>query len=227
LIIYTYGHEYPVTSVQETNEKYNCYICTDSVNGGFCRILSIKDKSVFPELVEWLSKTVDPSVFTDYIEHFMFEDTLCIVMKYTQGVKLADKCDTEGMPLRERLELCRKILERAVLLDIPDYFLDKCINFDDIIVANDLTVSFNYPIEDIMDSRDSAALKKVEKLLRTMFAREIGRKVPDELMNFFKEMPDLVGSNMIEFYSRYYMMMTRLIEKDAGEEEPKSIWYRL
>jgi hypothetical protein len=78
-----------------------------------------------------------------------------------------------------------------------------------------------------MDSRDSAALKKVEKLLRTMFAREIGRKVPDELMNFFKEMPDLVGSNMIEFYSRYYMMMTRLIEKDAGEEEPKSIWYRL
>ncbi len=227
MIIYTYGHEYPVTSVKETNDKYNVYICTDSTNGGFCRILSVKDKSVFPELVEWLSKTADPSVFTDYIEHFMFEDMLCIVMKYTQGIKLADKCDTEGMPLRERLELCRKILERAVLLDIPDYFLDKCMNFDDIIVESDLTVSFNYPIEDIMDSRECAPMKKVEKLLRRMFAREIERKVPDELIAFFKELPDLAGSNMIELYSRYYMMMTRLVERDAGDEEPKSIWYKL
>ena len=227
MVIYTYGHEYPVTSVQKTTDEYNCYICTDNVNGGFCRIISIKNKALFPELVSWLSKTVDPSVFTDYIEHFIFEDMLCIVMKYTQGVTLADKNDTEPMSLKERLELCRKILERAVLLDIPDYFLEKCMDTENIIVAADLSVSFNYPIEDITVMRDGAAMKKTEMLLRLMFAREIERKVPDELMEFFGEMPDLAGSNMIELYSRYYMMMTRLIESDAGDEEPKSIWYRI
>ncbi len=227
MVIYTYGHEYPVTSVQKTTDEYNCYICTDSVNGGFCRIISIKNKALFPELVSWLSKTVDPSVFTDYIEHFIYDDMLCIVMKYTQGVTLADKNDTEPMSLKERLELCRKILERAVLLDIPDYFLDKCMDTGNIIVAADLSVSFNYPIEDIIVMRDGAAIKRTEMLLRLMFAREIERKVPDELMKFFDEMPDLAGSNMIELYSRYYMMMTRLIERDAGDEEPKSIWYRI
>ena len=227
MVIYTYGHEYPVTSVQKTTDGYNCYICNDIVNGGFCRILSIKDKSIFPELVSWLSKTVDPSVFTDYIEHFIFEDTLCIVMKYTQGVTLADKNDTEPMSLRERLELCRKILERAVLLDIPDYFLDKCMDTQNIIVGSDMSVNFNYPIEDITVMRDGAAMKRVEMLLRIMFAREIERKVPDELMTFFDRMPELMGSNMIELYSRYYMMMTRIIERDAGDEEPKSIWYRI
>ena len=227
MVIYTYGHEYPVTSVQKTTDEYNCYICTDSVNGGFCRIISIKNKALFPELVSWLSKTVDPSVFTDYIEHFIYDDMLCIVMKYTQGVTLADKNDTEPMSLKERLELCRKILERAVLLDIPDYFLDKCMDTGNIIVSADLSVSFNYPIEDIIVMRDGAAIKRTEMLLRLMFAREIERKVPDELMKFFDEMPDLAGANMIELYSRYYMMMTRLIERDAGDEEPKSIWYRI
>jgi hypothetical protein len=227
LVIYTYGHEYPVTSVQKSTSKYNCYICNDNVNGGFCRILSLKDKTIFPELVSWLSKTVDPSVFTDYIEHFIFDDTLCIVMKYTQGVTLADRNDTEPMSLKERLGVCRKILERAVLLDIPDYFLDKCMDAEHIIVSSDLSVSFNYPIEDIDVMRDGASMKRIEMLLRQMFAREIERKVPDELIAFFDEMPDLMNSDKIELYSRYYMMMTSLIERDAGNEEPKSIWYRI
>lgn len=227
MVIYTYGHEYPVTSVQKSTETYDCYICNDNVNGGFCRILSLKDRSVFPELVGWLTKNVDPAVFTDYIEHFMFEDTLCIVMKYTQGITLADKSDTEAAPLRERLELCRRILERMVLLDIPDYFLEKCFDTHNIIVSSDLTVSFNYPIEDITGSKDCAPMKTAEKFLRQMFAREIERKVPDELIKFFGEFSELAGSNVIELYSRYYLMMTTFIEREAGDEEPKSIWYRI
>ena len=227
MIIYTYGHEYTVTSVQKSTDKYDCYICGDSTNGGFCRILSLKDKTVFPELVGWLSKTVDPSVFTDYKEHFIFEDTLCIVMKYTQGVSLANKSDTEAMSLKERLELGRRILERTVLLDIPDYFLEKCFDAHNIIVSPDLTVSFNYPIEDITEQRECAPMKKAEMFLRQLFANEIERKVPDELIKFFGEMPGLAGSNMIELYSKYYMMMNSVIEREAGDEEPKSIWYRI
>ena len=227
MTIYTYGHEYPVASIQKSTDTYDCYICTDNVNGGFCRILSLKDRTVFPELVGWLSKTVDPAVFTDYIEHFMFDGMLCIVMKYTQGVSLADKSDMEAMPLRERLELCRRIIERTVLLDIPDYFLEKCFDTHNIIVAPDLTVSFNYPIEDITENRDGVPIKKAELFLRQIFAYEIERKVPDELMAFFGEMPELAGANMTELYSRYYMMMNRLVEREAGDEEPKSIWYRI
>lgn len=227
MVIYTYGHEYPVTSVQKSTPDHDIYICNDTVNNGFCRILRLKDKSVFPELVGWLTLNVDREVFTDYIEHFMFEDSLCIVMRYTQGITLADRNDTEAAPLRERLELCRKILERAVLLDIPDYFLDKCLDLNNIIVQPDLTVSFNYPIEDITGQKDCAPMKKAEKLMRIMFAKEIERKVPDELMDFFRKMPELAGEGMIELYSKYYMMMTGLIERDAGDEEPKSIWYRI
>ena len=227
MVIYTYGREYPVTSVQETNDAYSVYICVDLKNAGFCRILSVKDRTLFPELVSWLSKTVDPSVFTDYLEHFIFEDTLCIVMKYTQGTSLANKLSTESMPLEERLELCRKILERIVLLDIPDYFLDKCADENNIMVSQDLTVNFNYPVSDIIGSRECAPMKRIDRLMRLMFAKELERKVPDELIAFFGGMPKLLDSDIIELYSAYYSMMLRIIERDAGEEEPKSIWYRI
>ncbi|WP_028510165.1 hypothetical protein [Ruminococcus sp. NK3A76] len=227
MVIYTYGHQYPVTSVFESNDKYDVYICSDEETGGLCRVLRLKDKSEIPELVAWLSEQVDPEVFTDYKEHFMFDNSLCIVMKYTQGITLADKSDTEAAPLRERLELFRKILERAVLLDIPDYFLDKCFDEKNIIVAPDMTLSFNYPIEDITGQRECAPVKRAEQFFKTVFAREIERKVPDELIEFYKEMSELGGAGMIELYSRYYMMMTALIERNAGNEEPKSIWYKL
>ena len=226
-MIYTYGHEYTVSSVQKTTGEYDCYICDDPVNGGFCRIISIKNKMLFPELVRWLSETVNPSVFTDYIEHFIYKDTLCIVMRFTQGVRLAEKLDMEAMPLAERLELCRRILERGVLLDIPGYFLDRCLDESSIIVSNDLTVSFNYAIDDISSTRECDPMRKVERLMRIMFARELERKVPDELIAFFNEMPELMKTDIIEFYSRYYMMMSKLTERDAGSEEPKSIWFRI
>ena len=65
-----------------------------------------------------------------------------------------------------------------------------------------------------------------EKLLRTVFAQELARKVPDELMEFFDEFPQLYGSDMIALYNRYYTMLTRIVERGGGDEEPKSIWFK-
>ena len=225
MTVYTYGHEYVISSVQETNEKYNIYLSKDRDSGGFFRLLCVKDRTLFPVIVSFLAEEADPDVFTDYIENFIFEDNLFVVMRYTQGTTLKDKLDTESISFIERLELCRRILERAVLLSIPDYFIEKCFNFDNIIVENDLTVKFNYPIEDIAVNQDSAPIAAAEGLFRKVFAHELERKVPDELMEFFDGLPELYGAGMIELYDRYYSMFTAITEKGAGEEEPKSFWY--
>ncbi len=227
MVIYTYGHEYPVLSVQQMNDDYNVYICNDTENGGFCRILCIKNKTLFPEIAGWLAETADPRVFTDYLEYFLFEENLCIVMKYTDGTTLAEKLSMDSMPLAERLELCRRILERAVLLEIPDYFLEKCFDKNNIIVSDDLSVSFNYPIEDIAEPKEYHPVKKAEELFKTVFAQELERKVPDELIGFMEKMPELYGSDMITLYDRYYSMLSEVDIKDSEAEEPKSIWFKV
>ena len=225
MIISTFEHDYPITGVRETNELYNSYICRNVSGGGLCRILSLKDKNSFPQLVSWLTDTVDPEAFTDFIEHFNYDDKLCIVMKYTQGLSLEKKLSTEGLPLAERLELGRKILERAVIQDIPEYFLDKCFSPECIMVAPDLTVSFNYPIEDITTGRDCTASANIERVLRLLFAREIARKVPAVLMDFLDRLPALTEGSMIDLYSEYYALCTELEGFDAESEQPRTFWF--
>ncbi len=226
-MISTYEHDYPITGVKEQNELFSSYICRNVSGGGLCSVLSIHDRSLFPSIVSWLYDTVDLTAFTDLIEYFNYNDSLCIVMRYTQGLSLEKKLATEALPLAERLELGRRILERAVLQDIPDYFLDKCFSPDCITVASDLTVNFNYPIEDIVSNRSCSAKDNIERVLRLIFARELERKVPEELVRFFDRLPELAEGSIIDLYSEYYALCGRLEGYDEGSELPRTFWYKL
>ncbi len=227
MIIHTYEHDYPISSVKETNETYECYICRNLTDGGFCRVMSVKDKAYFPELVSWLTETVNRDTFTDYIEHFNFNGALCIVMKYTQGLTLGDKLATESLSVMERAEIGRKILEKIVLQEIPDYFLNKCMDPDCIMVSADLTVNFNYPIDDIIGNRQCDPMEGINKILRMLFARELERKVPEPVIDFFNKLPQLLELTVIEIYGEYHNMLSALTEMPEEEEEPKSIWYKI
>ena len=227
MIIHTYEHDYPISSVKETNDTYECYICRNLTDGGFCRVMSIKDRAYFPGLVSWLTETVNKDTFTDYIEHFNFNSSLCIVMRYTQGLTLSDKLATESLSILERAEIGRRILEKIVLQEIPDYFLSKCIDPGCIIVSPDLTVNFNYPIDDIIGSRQCNAMECIDKLLRLLFARELERKVPEPVIAFFDKLPELLELTVIEIYSEYHDMLGKLTENPDVEEEPQSIWYKI
>lgn len=227
MVIRTSDNEYPVIGVKENTEKYDIFICRDVKGKGLCRIMSVKDSQTFPELVRFLTDTVNREAFTDYIEHFVDNGKLCIVMKYSQGITLETKLATESVPFRERLELGRKMLEKAVLEDIPDYFLAKCFDPQQIIVEQDLSVNFNYPIEDIITNREQNGRKRIDEVLRLLFARELERKVPDLLMEFFGRLPALTEQRLLDIYSEYHALMAKLENYDADEEQPKTFWYKL
>ena len=227
MIIKTFEHQYPVIGIKEGTDIYDIYICRDHDGRGLCRIISIKDRSVFHQLVNWLSETINQNVFTDFREYFIYNDCLCIVMKYTQGLSLSAKLATESVPFRERLELARRILEKAVLQDIPDFFLAKCFVPEEIIVSGDLSVSFNYPVGDIIDRRDQKGRSNIEVILRLIFAPEIECNIPDELMAFINRLPELTSQRLLDLYSEYYLMMSRVQDYDELSQQPKTIWYSL
>lgn len=227
LVIRTFEHEYPVIGVKQQTEQYDVYICRDVSGNCLCRILSIKDKSLFAELVSWLTDNINREAFADYREHFIYDGQLCIVMKYTQGVNLASKLATENVPFRERMELARKILEKVVIQEIPDYFLAKCFLPEQMIIAQDLSVSFNYPIEDIITDRQQNGRENIVSVFRLIFQRELDRKVPDLLMDFIKKLPGLTEKRMMDVYSEYYILMGKLENYNEKDEQPKTFWYKL
>ena len=189
--------------------------------------MSVKDSSLFPGLVAYLTKAINREAFTDYREHFIDSGKLCIVMKYTQGVTLSTKIATESLPFTERLELGRRILEKAVLQDIPDYFLAKCFTPDQMIIKPDLSVCFNYPIDDIITDREQNGRDNIVSLLSLLFATELERKVPDLLMDFFRRLPELSEQRLLDIYSEYYAVAAKLEEYDAAEEQPRTFWFKL
>ncbi len=227
MVISTYEHDYPIVGVKQTGQVYDCYICRNSSGGGLCRILSIKDRSLFAELAGWLTDNINKESFTDYIEHFVFEDRFCIVMKYTEGITLSTKLATESLPLKERLELGRRLLERIVLQDMPEYFLSKCFSPECMVISSDLSVSFNYPIFDITTDRSANGRACIEPVFKLLFAKELERKVPDLITDFFTRLPELSQERMIDLYGEYYALMQKLEGYDENSEQPKTFWYKL
>ena len=227
MVISTFEHDYPIVGVKQTGEVYDCYICRNISGGGLCRIMSIKDRSLFAELAGWLTDNINSDSFTDYIEHFIYEDRFCIVMKYTEGITLSLKLATESLPLQERLELGRRLLERIVLQDMPDYFLAKCFDPDCMVISSDLSVSFNYPVFDITEDRSANGRECIEPVFRLLFAKELERKVPDIIMDFIRRLPELSKERMIDLYGEYYDMMLKLEGYDENSEQPKTFWYKL
>ena len=227
MVIRTFEHEYPVIGIKEQTEQYDTYICRDAASKGLCSVISIKDSSLFPMLVSWLTDIIDTETFTDHREHFIYNGQLCIVMRYTQGISLSTKLSTESVPFRERLEIGRRLLERVILQDIPDYFLSRCFVPDQIMIGPDLSVSFNYPLEDILLDRNQDGRANIESVFRLLFDHEIMRKVPDLLMDFMQRLPDLTGQKMTDLYSEYYILLSKLENYSDSDELPKTFWYRL
>ncbi len=228
MVIETYKHKYPVCCVKEINDTYESRICRNEADGGLCSILSVKDKRLFAGIIDGLTSIVNPETFSDYLEHFICDEKLCVVMRFWEGTSLEKKLSTETMPLAERLEIGRRILEKIIIRRIPDYFLAKCCNTRNIIIDRDLTPHFNYPIEDIelmWKYTQSAATACVENVLREMFSAELERKVPTALMDFFEKLSGCFeNGGLIGVYSAYYNMMPLASENEVGEE-PKTFWF--
>lgn len=230
-IIETSEHKYSVCYVKEITDKYESCICRDEF-GGLCSVLAVKNKNLFTGIIDDLTSMIEEnSAFTDYRENFISNGKLCVVMSYHQGITLKTKLNTETMPLAERLELGRRILERIVLRKIPDYFIAKGCSTKNIIVDRDLTPHFNYSIEDIDklgEYTHSAALACVREVMSELFSRELERMFPSELADFFAELDEKIQSrkddDMICVYGKYCGIMSAVSE-DRSPGEPKSFWF--
>ena len=188
-------------------------------------------KSLYGGIIPGLADAVENSAFTDFIEHFIFDDMLCIVMSYTQGVTLRDRLETESYALAEKLELGRRILERMILCELPDYYLTKCADASGIIVDSDMTLHFNYDIDDVKDAHTythEGAMEKVAELLRFLFAKEEENFVSAELSEFLDQLPKHIeAGDLVALYSAYHEMMQKATAADAKPAGEDSFWHRL
>jgi len=231
LLIQTYEHGYKVISHILTNDLGEIYIGRDISAGQECTILRIKDKAIIPELMVYMNTSINRETFVDYLEHFVFESDLYIVLKYYRGVSLEEKLNNEYCLLRERMMIGKKILDGIVLLDMPLYFLKNCLTGKRIIVKPGFDVSFNYVPEDIRDyaaADDKAVLERFGAIINMLFADELEKKSAPPINQFYSGLKKEQYFDIIDLYKQY-AQMCREVELIPEEEirKPKSKWFRL
>lgn len=231
MLIQTFEREYKVISHVLANDVGYIYIGKDVSADQEYTILRLKDRSVVPELMVYLTTNIQPRIFTDYIEHFVFEEDFYIVLKYYRGVTLSEKLKNEYCSLNERLKIGAKILERIVLLDMPSYFLSNCLIEDRIVVKPSLDVYFNYVPSDISSfaaADDTAVLKAVTVLINKLFADELAKQSVPPINEFCLVLQNEQFFDSIELY-KLYMQMYREAQLISEEEvqKPKSKWFLL
>jgi len=235
LLIQTHEHTYKVISHLLTNDLGDIYICRDMATGLEHTILRIKKKVIVPELMVYLNTSIQKETFVDYIEHFIFEEDLCLVLRYYRGSSLAKKLSSEYCSLSERMKIGKKIIDRIVFLDMPLYFLRNCLTKERIIVRPNLDVLFNYVPGDIRsfaEVDDQAVLKAFADIFRTLFAEELSRQSAPPINQFYSALHKAQNFDSIELY-KHYSAMCREVELIPEEElkKPKSklflLWERV
>lgn len=231
MLIQTYERGYQIISHVLTNDLGDIYICRDVATNLEYTVLRIKDKAVIPGLMFSLDTSIQRDTFTDYIEHFVFEDDLCIVLKYYRGVSLAQKLWSEHCSLAERMKIGKSILERIIFLGMPPYFLHNCLRGERIIVKPNFDVFFNYlpsDIHNLASVDDRAVLEAFANVFKMLFHGELSMQSAPPINEFASALHNEEHFDSIKIYKKYNEMC-REVELIPEEEirKPKSKWFLL
>lgn len=231
MLIQTYENGYKIISHILTNDLGEIFIGRDVSKNLECTILRIKDKVIVPEVMVYLNTSIKKDTFIDYIEHFVFEGDLCIVLKYYRGVSLKEKLNNEHCSLSERMTIGKKILDGIVLLDMPLYFLRNCLTGERIIVRPSLDISFNYVPDDIRGFAgvdDKAVLQGYMDIFNMLFADELEKKLAPPINQFYSVLKREQYFDVMELYKQYTQMCREVgLIPEEEIKKPKSKWFRL
>lgn len=229
LLIQTYERGYKVISHVLTNNLGDIYICRDIATGFEYTLLCIRDRVIVPGLMVYLNTGMRKESFVDYIEHFVFEDKLCLVLKYYRGNTLFEKLHSEHCSLNERMKIGKKIIDRIIFLDMPLYFLKNCLTGEHVIVRPNLDVFFNYLPRDICNFAavdNKAVLNAFSAVFSLLFADELSKQSAPPINQFYSALHEVHYFNSIELYKQY-AEMCREVELIPEDElnKPKSKWF--
>lgn len=182
-------------------------------------IARVKNKAWIVKSVEFLMGQKKNRHFTDFISCFMSGDSLHVVMKYAEGISLKEKLENEECPLRERMEIGRNILDRIMILNMPDYFLQDCLKEEGIILGRGLCVNFRYGLWGL-DDYQKADFGKVQMSLyhifHSLFSEEIRDRVLPELEQFCNTLQEKSYQEMMGVYTVYDRLCKTVDSMEPG-----------
>lgn len=243
MIISIPGHDYYVIQKFYENNYLDVLLCSELTkeneapaqqigsSGAKYRIIRIMDKKLIYELLPFFAEQKSNTAFTDYCGCFSKDGFLNLVFTHSDYTGLFDKLKNELCPLRERIEIGKKLLEHIIMQNVPDFILYDALAADNVTVSNALDIKFNYRLESALQHA-SIGIDDVRDRLKIIYERlfdyEIQRMASAEIDDFLNDLGKTRFGNYFEIYKRYEQLYDKLLAGElAAAVRPNTFLFRL
>jgi len=220
-----------VVKLSET-DMMDTFICKDAKKqpSHFYTLLCVKSPEMIREVTPIVPTLAENERFTDFTEFFVSEGMLYVVFEYAyQTEAMQFDAVLGGMYLKDRLTLCRSLLAKLFMQDVPYGVLCEVLLPENIIVPSASTVHFNYFLRRLSADANTKdkAMVMLSLLLRRIFAPEYGVAENEKLNTFVNAVGQNEYDSMQAVYAAFAAIYDDLLSMQDLTVAEKPTWWSL
>lgn len=167
--------------------------------------------------------------FVDYKESFLWQDSLIMVFVHRQGISLEQWLAKEPVPLSQRLEMGKHLLERLLLLNMPEYLLCGILNPECILITDAMEIVIQYePTENILIGLEQGSSDVLHKyfydVFTLLFQKEEKEQSSKELHSFLERLQKEPYQDVFYIYQIYDRMQDELLGRGNINQLVPNTW---
>lgn len=231
--IFSLKHTYHVVQRLIKNEDFEIFFCLEEEDErkNEYTVIRIWNQSLSYPVIPCFMDMMEQSSMDDFLECFSDEGAFCLIFRRYHEPLLFNKLAEEPLSLAERLVIGESLLKHIVLLNMPNFLLREVLRPENVVVANDLSVHFNYYVQSFSEDKAEDGpiiVKRLSEILQRLFLQEITDQSSKELTKFIQSLEEKKNVDYLELYRNFNELSQLLSQKDlAGEVKPKRIWFRI
>lgn len=169
--------------------------------------------------------------FVDFKESFLWKDGLVMVFLRRMGTPLHYWLKKDPAPLSLRLEIGKRLLERLLLLNMPEYLLCNILIPDCILVTDALEVAMNYEPKEMLWTEGefpNLLRNRFYQIFILLFQKEEQEHSSPEIHGFLERFRQEPYEDVFRIYQMYDWMQTELAGRsDINQLKPRTWLFRL
>lgn len=225
--IQTLEKTYEVVEFRYADDHLVRYLCREEGKKQTYSMVCIKDKTWIRGVTKFLMEQMENPHFTDFVSCFFSEECLYVLMKHQKGTTLTKMLQEMRGGLEVRMVTGKNILEKILLLSMPDYFLQDCLRGDRIMVSPALEIEFQYELDNIyqFESCDFCHVQAcLGRIFEELFQWEIKKEVFPAVRQFCQNLCRGEYRDILGVYEDYQELCRYMEEIPPEKRKQPGTW---
>ena len=232
MTIQTLKHQYYILQRLDETEVFIHFLGREEKDARGKRlydIFQIRDRELAVKLIMIFMEQMSNRAFEDFYECFSRDGELYLVFVHKEAVSLAAKLEGEACVLKERTAIGKNILERLLLLNMPDMLAWDVLRADTIQVTPALDIHFLYSLKEISNF-EAVTIEKTENrmadIFSLLFQRELSLESSPDIPVFLEHLRKGEYQDYRQVYEAYLRLAEQL-ESPSAALHPNTFWFRV